>query len=91
MLQGTSVRRGRSFAVKGLTKEGGEQKTTYFGRHLIAFSPNEFYETDKTSELKGNSLDNRPIEVNRHKPRLTDGELKLLKSFLKEKVGYYGK
>ena len=76
----------RHVVVKGVTREGGKNKLTFFGKFIVPMYMADFTgQNSQPRNLTGWELDSRPIVKNCDKPKLTDDEFNQLKNWMKKK------
>ena len=86
LLHGTSRGSKRtSVIIKGITKEEGPDKKTYFGRIIAPMIMADFTDAVKTDKLIGKEFDIKRIVRNSHKPKIDDEEKKQLEKWLTRK------
>jgi hypothetical protein len=88
MLHGSSKgSKKKSIIVKGISKEGGKDKKTYFGRLIAPIYMSDFTGNKKpeNKRLVVWELDTQPIVANHHKPHITDEEMNQLDKWMREK------
>ena len=75
-----------SVVVKGITKYGGSNKQTYFGR---IFAPMQIADFTGENDIKTDKLVGyksiKTISVNSHKPKINDKEMQQLENWMQNK------